>query len=114
MFDDILGTRPAIQQSSGIKINDSENSTDIAIAAPGINKEDFDISIRENTLTVSYEQSTTDNPRAFSQSAFTRSWSLPKGTKTKDITAQYDAGILTVSIRKPKKVEPKTHTIKIA
>ena len=114
MFDEMLNTRPTARQDSAVKIKSLEDRTDISIAAPGVKKDEFDISVKEGVLTVSYAQSTEENQRTFSQSAFARSWSLPEGTKTKDITAQYDAGILTVSIRKPKKVEPKTHTIKIA
>ena len=114
MFDEMLNTRPTARQDSAVKINSLEDRTDISIAAPGVKKDEFDISIKEGVLTVSYAQSTEENERTFSQSAFARSWSLPEGTKTKDIAAKYNAGILTLSVKKPKKVEPKIHSIKVA
>ena len=114
MFDEMLNTRPTARQDSAVKINSLEDRTDISIAAPGVKKDEFDISVKEGVLTVSYAQSTEENERTFSQSAFARSWSLPEGTKTKDITAKYNAGILTLSVKKPKKVEPKIHSIKVA
>lgn len=114
MFDEMLNTRPTARQDSAVKINSLEDRTDISIAAPGVKKDEFDISIKEGVLTVSYAQSTEENERTFSQNAFARSWSLPEGTKTKDIAAKYNAGILTLSVKKPKKVEPKIHSIKVA
>mgnify|MGYP003133878424 FL=1 len=98
MFDEMLNTRPTARQDSAVKINSLEDRTDISIAAPGVKKDEFDISIKEGVLTVSYAQSTEENERTFSQSAFARSWSLPEGTKTKDIAAKYNAGILTLSV----------------
>ena len=114
MFDEMLNTRPTVRQDGTVKIKSLEDRTDISIAAPGVKKDEFDISVKEGVLTVSYAQSTEENQRTFSQSAFARSWSLPEGTKTKDITAKYNAGILTLSVKKPKKVEPKIHSIKVA
>jgi HSP20 family protein len=115
IFDDVLWDSPVKQKrSERIKVEEHDDKTEISIAAPGIKKEEFDISIKESTLTVSYEKSSDDNPRIFSRQAFARSWSLPKGTKTKDISAKYSAGILTIAVGKAAKVQPKTHSIKIA
>lgn len=114
MFEDLFWSTPIKQQKpDGVKVKDHEDRTEISIAAPGIGKEDFNISLKEGSLTISYEDSSDDNPRIFSKHAFARSWTLPKGTKTKDISAKYDAGVLTVSIKKAAKIQPKTHSIKI-
>jgi len=115
VFDDVLWGSPIKQQKSeGIKIKEHDDKTEISIAAPGIKKEDFDVSLKEGILSISYDKSAEDNPRIFSKHAFSRSWTLPREIKTKDIFAKYDAGILTVSIKKSAKVQPKTHSIKIA
>ena len=114
IFDDTLWSSPVKQQKPyGVKIKDHEDRTEVSIAAPGIKKEDFDISLKDGVMTVSYEGSTEENPRVFSKHAFAKSWTLPKGTKTKDISAKYNAGILTVNIKKPAKVQPKIQSIKI-
>jgi HSP20 family protein len=100
--------------SSTVQVRDLDDHSEISIAAPGLSKEDFDVSLKNEHLTVSYEKSIDDNPRLFSKQAFSRSWSVPRRTKMKDISAKYDAGILTVSVKKSEKAEPKAYSIKIA
>jgi len=116
MMEDLLWSPSIIRQQrlESVKITNLETETEIAIAAPGIKKADFAISIKEDALSVSYKASTEDTPRAFSANAFSQSWVLPAGTKTKDVSAKYDAGILTLNIKKPAKLIPKVHSIKIA
>ena len=115
MFDDLFWSPPIRKtQDEGVSINELEGSTEISIATPGIKKGDFNISLKENIITISYDQSTKENPRVFSKGSFSRSCSVPDGTKSKDVSAKYDAGILTISIKKAKKTQPKIHSIKIA
>jgi len=114
MFDDLFWSPPARKKSDDcVSRAELEDRTEISIAAPGIKKEDFSISFKENVIEISYNQSTEENPRVFSTRAFSRSWTVPDGTKSKDVSAKYDAGILTVSIKKTKKIQPKTHSINI-
>ena len=114
MFDDLFWSPPTRKRSDDcVSKTEFEDRTEISIAAPGIKKEDFSISLKENVIEISYDQSTEENPRAFSRSAFSRSWTFPDGTKLKDVSAKYDAGILTVSIKKTKKTQPKIHSINI-
>jgi HSP20 family protein len=78
----------------------------IQLAAPGYSREDFNINIENNTLTVScsgenhgglpVESSYTT--REYSYTTFSRSWALPEGAAANNINARYDAGILTVKI----------------
>ena len=100
--------------SSFVDVRELEDHFEISIVAPGLEKKDFNISLKDEHITISYEKSTEDNPRQFSKMAFSKSWSVPQGTKAKDISAQYEAGILTVSINKNTKSTPKTHSIKVA
>ena len=115
MFDDLFWSPPARKKSDDcVSRAELEDRTEISIAAPGIKKEDFSISFKENVIEISYDQSTEENPRVFSTRAFSRSWTVPDGTKSKDVSAKYDAGILTVSVKKTKKTQPKSHSINIA
>jgi len=112
--DFFLKAFPARQKPLGsIKVNELDDHSEISIAAPGLSKGDFDISLKNNYVTISYKKSNEENPRLFSKQAFSKSWSVSQGTKAKDISAKYEAGILTVSIKKNPKTEPKTHSIKI-
>ena len=115
MFDDLFWSPPGRKTSDeSVSRTEFEDRTEISIAAPGIKKEDFSISFKENVIEISYDQSTEENPRVFSTRAFSRSWTVPDGTKSKDVSAKYDAGVLVVSIKKTKKTQPKTHSINIA
>tara|TARA_R110000824_G_scaffold171379_5_gene348890 strand:+ start:648 stop:1067 length:420 start_codon:yes stop_codon:yes gene_type:complete len=105
---------PVKQKSLGlVKVKDLDDHSEISISAPGLVKGDFDISLKDDCITISYERSKEDNPRLFSKNAFSRTWSIPQSTKAKDISAKYDAGILTVSIKKNAKAAPKSHSIKV-
>ena len=78
----------------------------IQLAAPGYSREDFGINVENNTLTISCTgdadgEITPDaqyTTREYSYTTFSRSWSLPKESSADNISARYDAGILTVQI----------------
>ena len=77
----------------------------IELAVPGMSREDFNISVENNTLTVSSavenvqsDVEDTYSSKEFSFSSFTRSWTLPKGSSVSSIGARYDAGILSVHV----------------
>lgn len=84
-------------------VSKSDNGYAIQLAAPGYSRDDFNITVENNTLTVS---STVETPevilsyttREYSYSSFSRSWSLPKGVTADNISARYDAGVLTVMV----------------
>ena len=84
----------------------------IELAAPGFSRGDFDIEVNDDVLTISV--SSEDNKeytnkltrREFVYSSFSRSWSLPKGTFVERIEAEYQAGILNVSIPMENKKSP--------
>jgi HSP20 family protein len=75
----------------------------IQLAAPGYSRDDFNIIVENNTLTISTtvelpDDDNTYTTREYSYTGFSRSWSLPKGTTADGIVARYDAGILSVVV----------------
>ena len=81
------------------------------LAAPGLEKEDFNIEIKDQILTIkvqkqeSKDAETTDNntkyiKREFSFQQFTRSFTLDNTIAQNEIEATYDKGILKVSLKK--------------
>ena len=87
----------------------------ISLAAPGLSREDFDIEISENILTISSENNVKNENslrQEYSFNKFSRSWSLPETAVVDGVTADYKAGILNVNIpiedvtiNKTKKIE---------
>jgi len=84
----------------------------IEVAAPGLNKEDFKVSLENNVLTVSSEKEENQEEkdekvmcREFSYYSFSRSFTLPMTVNSEKIRATHKEGILQVII--PKKEEAK-------
>ena len=96
-------------------VNISENFSIFAIeiAAPGLKKEDFSIELDKQVLTISSKNHPADdseseikrkfNRKEFNYGEFTRSFKLPETVNLKEIGANYENGILSITL--PKKEE---------
>tara|TARA_Y100001970_G_C13944324_1_gene704800 strand:- start:168 stop:605 length:438 start_codon:yes stop_codon:yes gene_type:complete len=83
--------------SPRFNVQQSETGYVISVAAPGVSKEDVNVNIEDNTLTISYTQEE-NTETSFACSSFRRSWRLPEGTDIENITAAYENGILSLSV----------------
>src|SRR5690349_2084053 len=97
-----------------------ENKDQIVLEAelPGMKQEDFDLSIENNVITLrgerKFERSEeTDNYHRVERSygAFTRSFTLPQTVSAEGATAEYNNGVLRVTL--PKRVETKSRRIQV-
>jgi len=115
-FDDEGIARGSWQPSVDIY----ENKDQIVLEAelPGMNREDFDLSIENNVITLRGERrfekkEDTDNyhrvERAYG--SFTRSFTLPNTITGEGATADYRNGVLRVTI--PKREETKARRIEV-
>ena len=102
-----------------VDIIENENSFDIHVAVPGMDKQDFNIDLKDNYLTISGERKFTHerNENHFRSietqyGSFSRSFSMPDNVDAGKITAKYNQGILEVTIPKDEKKAVKT-TIKV-
>ena len=120
MFTDFLNEiygeilTPELKQNRipAVNITETDDKFTVALAAPGLSKEDFKINIEEDVLTISAEKKEEVNEIAehysrkeFSYSNFKRSFNLPETVKIEDVNATYENGILSLNI--PKKNEAK-------
>jgi len=113
LFDPFFATATAPtkrRSSTNTHVSNEDDKYIISVAAPGLDKEDFNITVTDGTLTVSTEQAVTE----FGTSSFKKTWTLPEGTNTKGITADYKQGILRVNVAKPEVKVPETTTIKVS
>lgn len=86
-----------------VNIYDDKNIIVIAIALPGVKKEDIDVSVQDRTLTISGVRMGTDKPhyqQEWQYGHFERDIILPTAIKNDDIRAEYTDGILTISMIK--------------
>ena len=76
----------------------------IELAAPGLSRDEFNITVENSVLTISANSEDTKEykdkltSQEYAYSAFSRSWTLPEGVNSEMITARYEAGILSVSL----------------
>lgn len=80
-----------------------DGTYELNIAAPGFEKDDFDISVKEDVL--SLEFSSEDNPLL--KGSFKQSFQLPRGSFLDKITASYKKGILSLKIPQKEKIVDK-------
>lgn len=90
-----------------VNVKETEHAFELALAAPGLKKEDLNVRVLKNQLTISYksENKTEENTekftrQEFSTSQFERSFRLPKNVDAEQIKASYTDGILTVELPK--------------
>ena len=97
-----------------VNIQETEESFSVEVAAPGKTKEDFNIELENDILTISSEdrkenETTEKNGRytrkEFSYSTFKRAFSLPDTVDNSKIAGNYNNGVLEIAL--PKKEEAK-------
>lgn len=106
-----------------VNVKESDTNFDIELAVPGMKKEDFKINLDRNILTISSESKTenetknengTYTRREFNYQSFSRSFTLPSEVvDAENIEANYNDGILKISIPKKVKEEISVKTIEI-
>ena len=122
-FDDIFGRELFNWENNNfsttsttlpsVNIRENAESYEVEVAAPGMEKSDFNVTLEGNLLTISsvreHKQTTqqeTFTRREFSYQSFQRSFELPKNVVDEEhITARYENGLLLISV--PKKEEAK-------
>lgn len=103
-----------------VNIRETADTYEVEVAAPGMKKEDFNIELDGNTLTIRSEKREENEQkdgerytrREFSYQAFQRMFTLPKDVVDVDkIEARYDQGLLRLVV--PKKEEAKQRPPKL-
>ncbi len=99
-----------------VNILEDDKEFVVAMAAPGMTKNDFNITIENGILTISSEKKAESEElkknytrKEFSFNAFTRSFTLPDNVNDEKIDAHYENGILKLHLAKKEltKVPPK-------
>ena len=91
----------------------------VKMEVPGIKQENLDVRMENNTLTVKGERKfeSEEKEENFHRierryGSFVRSFTVPQTVDTDSVSANYDAGVLTVSLNK--KAEAKPKQVKVA
>ena len=97
-----------------LDVSEDDNSYSVKASLPGIDRADLDISFSENTLTIQGEtqaESAEENAkwhlRERSFGRFVRSITVPATVNADEISADYEDGVLTLTLPKAEEVKPR-------
>jgi len=101
-----------------VDVYEDEHNVTLKIEVPGIDEKDIDVRIESNTLTVHGErkiekEEKEENYRRVERQygSFTRTFNLPPTVDAEKVQADYDKGVLNITL--PKKAEAKPKQIKV-
>lgn len=115
MFENFFDTNGDFDISPAMNIKEKEKEFEVELAAPGLRKEDFNITLDDGILTVSAQKEESKDEekegfitKEFSYNSFSRSISIPESIdEEKEVTAKYEDGVLKLKLHKKENMEPK-------
>jgi HSP20 family protein len=111
LFSDLFADDYSVKTrlaTPSVNITEKDDLYQLAVAAPGLGKEDFKINVEDNTLTISADKKVENETKEgekvirkeFGYTAFKRSFTLPENVAVENIKAAYENGVLNVHIPK--------------
>ncbi len=108
------GSENYVSTLPAVNIREDDMGFHLELAIPGMNKNDFNVEVDNDVLTISMESKTEDEKkednytrREFSYSSFRRSFTLPDTVNSDKIKATYKEGILHLNLPKKEEALPK-------
>jgi HSP20 family protein len=102
-----------------LDVYQTEENVIVKASAPGLKPDDLNISITGDTLTIQGETSEEKEEKGAQyhlkerrSSSFSRSITLPTMVKAEEASAEFENGVLTLTLPKAEEVKPKTITVK--
>lgn len=120
LFNEALNKNLNVNKIPGVNILESDADYKIELAAPGLNKEDFQINLKKDTLSVWAEKKVGEEDRKeytrreFDYFSFARSFVLPESVDGDKISAEYTNGILNITIGKKDESQSQSKEIKVS
>ena len=103
-----------------VNVEELEERFEITVEVPGMKKEEIDIEVRDNVLTIKGErklekdgEKTNYHICERSYGSFQRAFTLPENVTTGNIEAMYEDGILRLGVPKTEPEKPKEIKIEV-
>lgn len=105
-----------------VNLRETASAYEMELVAPGLRKEDFQLNVSNDMLTVSFEEKKENNEtnkeegwvrQEYRKRSFSRSFHLNDAIDTNGISAHYENGILYVTLPKNEKAKQVSKTIKV-
>ncbi|HMR19629.1 MAG TPA: Hsp20/alpha crystallin family protein [Sphingobacterium sp.] len=107
LFNDSFITDRLVTRVPAVNITETPEAYNIELAAPGLQKSDFQINVDKNIISISVDKKEenevnekTYSKKEYSYTSFTRSFTLPDTVDYSSIEAAYVDGVLAVKIGK--------------
>ena len=120
LFSEALNKNLEVQKIPGVNILETAENFKIEVAAPGLIKEDFQIKIKKDTLSLWVEKKVAEGEekaysrKEFDYTSFARSFVLPETIDASKIEASYVNGVLNITIAKIVESKPEEIEIKVS
>lgn len=105
-----------------LNLRETDTSYEMELVAPGLQKEDFQLNVSGDMLTISFEEKNENKQnnteegwlrQEYRKRSFSRSFHLNEAIDTNGITAHYENGILYVTLPKNEKAKQLSKTIRV-
>lgn len=103
-----------------VDVAEHEEEYQVKVELPGISKEDVNITMQENILTIRGEKKQEKESKGSSYhhversyGSFQRSFTLPTSVKHDKVEAAFNDGLLTVTLPKAEEAKPKQIDVKV-
>ena len=111
--------QPSLSWGLAVDVSENDDAFIVTASVPGINPDDLDITITNNVLTIKGEYKADETieeenyhirERRFG--SFGRSISLPVSVDADGVDANYENGVLTLTVPKAEEVKPRRIAVK--
>jgi HSP20 family protein len=120
----LAGTNSALDWGRGwsptLDVYEDEDKVTVQVEAAGMKKEDFDLSLQDDLLTISGERKSESEKREGESfrserffGSFSRTVTLPAPVRGDDVSAGYKDGVLTITLPKSEEAKPKKIEVKV-
>jgi Molecular chaperone (small heat shock protein) len=115
VFDEFFNNFP-VRWNEGfgapVNIHESGDGFHLDVSAPGLNKEDFNVSVDKDLLTIAYDKKEEKKSedlktvrREFTQRSFKRTFTLDDQVDADNIQAKYENGVLKLYLPKKEQAQ---------
>lgn len=120
-FDDSFwGLEGNLDRKVPVNLRESDAAYEMEMVAPGLRKEDFQLNISGDMLTISFEEKKEAKEgnegwirQEYRKRSFSRSFHLNDAIDTNNVSAHYENGILYVTLPKNEKSKQLSKSIKV-
>ena len=90
-----------------VNISETEDTFLVELAAPGMDKKDFEVSVKDGMLVIRAQKELTKEEKErdyrrkeYSFTSFERRFNLPENISSEAVKARYESGVLMISLQK--------------